>query len=803
MTRTINRIAVLGSGVMGSRIAAHFANAGIPSTVLDIVPKEPTPDERSKGLTLADRTVRNRIAREAVDEVKRSKLPAFFVPERSALITIGNFDDDAAAIAGADWVVEAVTEKLEIKRRIFELVDNVRKPGSIVTSNTSGIPIAELAEGRSDDFRKHFCGTHFFNPPRYMRLLEIIPSAATDPDLVGFLSDFGENVLGKGVVVCNDTPNFIANRIGIFSMLVTIRTMVDDGLTIEEVDQITGPVSGRPKSGTFRTADMVGIDTLVHVAKNLYAAVPDDPMRNVFVVPPFIETMTANGWLGDKTKQGFYKKQKKETGETGILSLDHCTMTYVPRRKPALPSVDIIRNVENVRERIRNLASGRDRAGTFYWKTIAAILRYSAQCVPGITDEITRIDDAMKWGFNWELGPFETWDALGVEESVARMRDEGSDVPPLVDDLLRSGRKSFYGYDEGTRIVFDVHERKHRPVADEPGVILLPALRERKKEIRKNPGASLIDIGDGVLCLEFHSKMNAVGEDIIRMIGFAADEAEKNFAGLVVGNEEKNFSAGANIMSMLLEAQEGNWDELDSTVRMFQGAMSRLKYSKIPVVAAPFGFTLGGGCEICLASDRVHPSAEVYMGLVETGVGLIPAGGGTKEMLLRNIEGIPADSEADLFPFVKRAFQTIGMAKVSTSAPDAARLGYLRPGDRFSMNPKRLIGDAKNTLLGILREGYTAQKPRTDIPVLGEPALANLTIGLYLMREAGAISEYDEQIGQRLATVLCGGALSSKTLVSEQYLLDLEREAFLGLLGQPKTQERMRYMLEKGKPLRN
>jgi 3-hydroxyacyl-CoA dehydrogenase len=799
----IERVAVLGSGVMGSRIAAHLANAGISCVVLDIVPSEMTAEEKAKGLTIQNSVVRNRIARNAIEELKKAKPPAFFLPDLSELVTVGNFEDHNDWIAKSDWIVEAVVERLDVKQQILGMVDRVRKPGSLVTSNTSGIPISALANGRSEDFRKHFCGTHFFNPPRYMKLLEIIPTNDTLQEVVEYFTLFGERVLGKGIVFCKDTPNFIGNRIGVLSMLYTMKTMIEGGYTIEEVDQMTGPATGKPKSATFRTADLVGVDTFVHVARNLYDAVPNDEMREVFRVPDFVDTMVKRKWLGDKTKQGFYKKIKGTDGEDAILALDYHSVEYRPRQKPALQSIEMARGIENVRERMATLAYADDRAGKFIWKVLSAILLYSARRVPEITDEIIHIDNAMKWGFNWDMGPFETWDALGVEKSVKKMEADGDQIPPLVEKLLASGKKSFYRSREGTRSYFMYPAGEYRAEYEPPDVLLLPSLKDRKKEIRKNAGASLIDLGDGVACLEFHAKMNAIGEDILQMTQVAISETEKNFEALVVGNQGPNFSVGANLMLLLMQAQDENWEDLDSVVRAFQKATMSLRYSGKPVVAAPFGMTLGGGCEFSLGADRIHSSAELYMGLVEVGVGLIPAGGGTKEILIRNIEGVPSESEADLFPFVKRAFETIGLAKVSTSAPDAQRLGYARSTDSYSMNRDRLIGDAKRAALCMARDGYNKPRIRKNIPVLGEPGIANLVVGLHLMREAGRISDYDAHIGRKLAHILCGGDLSAKSFVSEHYLLDLEREAFLSLLGERKTQERIKHMLEKGKPLRN
>ena len=802
MNYQIRKAAILGAGVMGARIAAHLANAGIPSYLLDIVPTELTEEESAKKLTLESPQVRNRFALAGLETAKKSRPAAFFSPDLASLVTVGNFEDNLNWLSDADWIIEAVVERLDIKKQLLDKVERHRKKGTIFSSNTSGLSIKSMAEGRSEDFRKHFLGTHFFNPPRYMKLLEIIPTQETLPEVVRAMAQLGERILGKGIVYCKDTPNFIANRIGVFAMLHAIHTMLEDGYTIEEVDQLTGPATGKPKSATFRTGDLVGIDTIVHVANNLYEAVPNDEMRQALVVPDFIKTMVERKWLGDKTKQGFYRKTKGEGGRE-ILTLDHQAMDYRERKKGSFGSLETAKNIEDLRERLKMLASSKDRAGAFIWKTLSAALLYSAARIPEISDDIVNIDNAMRWGFNWDLGPFETWDAIGVEESVARMRSEGKNIPPIVEKLLQSGKKSFYERRDGARYFFDLGSSTHTKEKEPIGLIFLPSLKERNKVIKKNPGASLIDLGDGVACLEFHSKMNAIGEDIIQMVNFAIPEVEKNFEGLVVGNEGTNFSVGANLVLILMTAQEEDWDELDLVVRQFQKATMSLRYSPKPVVVAPFGMTLGGGCEFTLHGDRVRASGELYIGLVEVGVGVIPAGGGTKEMLLRNLEGVPKGSDADLFPFVKRAFETIGLAKVSTSTVEAKSIGYLRATDGITMNKDHLLADAKNTVLAMAKEGYNMPSPRTDIPVLGEPAFATLKLGMHMMKRAGWISEYDMHVGTKLAYILCGGDLTSKQLVSEQYLLDLEREAFLSLCGEPKTQERMSYMLKNGKPLRN
>lgn len=802
MTREIRTVAVLGSGVMGSAIAAHLANAGIPSYLLDIVPKELTPEEVAKGLTLTSPAVRNRIVGAGLDSAKKARPAAFYSPDLTKLITVGNFDDNLGWVKEVDWIIEVVVERLDIKQSLLKKVDALRKPGTIVSSNTSGIPIASIAGGMSDDFRKHFLGTHFFNPPRYMRLLEIIPTTETLPEVVTTMATFGERVLGKGIVYCKDRPNFIANRIGVFAMMSAIRTMLEGGYTIDEVDQLTGPATGKPKSATFRTGDIVGIDTLVHVANNLYDAVPDDEMREMFIVPDFIKRMVENKMLGDKTKQGFYKKVKGN-GEKDILTLDYTTLQYRPRQKGKFASIETGKNIESVTERLKVLTYANDRAGEFIWKTTRDILLYAANRIPEISDDIVNVDKAMRWGFNWQLGPFEMWDAIGVEPSVKRMQAEGRTLPPLVEKLLTSGKKSFYEQRSGTTFYFDLKAEKHVPVEEKPGLLLLSSFKDRNNVIKTNAGASLIDIGDGVACLEFHSKMNAIGEDILSLTNFAVQEVEKNFEGMVIGNEGEHFSVGANIMIMLMAAQEGDWDELDMMARAFQKATQSLKYSPKPVVAAPFGMTLGGGCEYALGADRIRAAAELYMGLVEVGVGIIPAGGGCKEMLVRMVERVPKDSDVDFFPFVKRVFETIGMARVSTSAAEARELGFLRTSDGVTMNKEYLLADAKATVLAMVKEGYKQPVPRTDIPALGESALSTLKLGMYLMKNAGRISEYDMHVGTKLAYVLCGGDMTSKTLVSEQYILDLEREAFLSLAGERKTQERLAYMLKNGKPLRN
>lgn len=802
MKRSIETAAVLGAGVMGAQIAAHLANAGIATILLDMVPLELTDEEKHKGLTLHSPQVRNRIVNKGLEYAKNIKPAAFFSPELASLITTGNFDDHLDWLRQADWIIEAVVENLDVKRQLLARVEAVRQPGTIVSSNTSGIPIAKIGEALSLEFRQHLLGTHFFNPPRYLRLLEVIPGPDTLPEVVERIAEFSERRLGKNIVYCKDTPNFIANRIGTLAAMHAIRVMVEDGYTIEEVDAMTGPAIGHAKSATFRTMDLAGLDTCLHVARNLYESVPDDDKRNLFVPPDFLQEMVRRGWIGQKAGQGFYKKEKTGDGKQ-ILALDYTTMEYRPLQKPTFPSLEAAKGIESLGERLKKLVYGDDRVGRFLWKTTSETLLYAANRAAEIADDIVQIDRAMRWGFNYELGPFEVWDAIGVEKSVQRLREEGRPIPALVEQLLASGKTSFYETREGETFYFDFKTGHHKPVAPRPGVIVLRSLKDRQKVIKSNAAASLIDIGDGVACLEFHSKMNAIGGDTIQMMNFAVKEVGERFEGLVISNQAENFCVGANIMMILMAAQEGEWDEIDLSVRAFQKANMALRYSDKPVVVAPFGLTLGGGCEIALHADAVRPHAELYMGLVEVGVGLLPAGGGTKEMLLRALDCAPKDEQVDLLPYVRPVFETIGMAKVSTSAVEARQLGFLRPTDQITMNKDRLIEDAKQTVLAMVRQGYQKPRPRTDIPVLGESALAALKLGIHLMYRAGYISEYDKHIGNKIAWVLCGGDIKSPTTMPEQYFLDLEREAFVQLCTERKTQERIQHMLKTGKPLRN
>jgi len=787
----VKKAAVLGAGTMGAQIAAHLANAGIPALLLDIVPQDKAQD-------------RHALARAGLEAAKKAKPAAFFTADRASLVTIGNLEDDLPRLKECDLIVEAVVENLPIKRSLYEKVEQYRRAGSVVASNTSGIPLAQLAEGRSDDFRAHFLGMHFFNPPRYMHLVEIIRTVWTKPEVSCSMFGFLDERLGKGVVVAKDRPNFIANRIGTYGALVTMQTMLAGGYSIEEVDKITGPATGRPKTATFRTFDLVGLDVFAHVVKNLHENLPDDPEREIFVMPDFVARMIERGLLGNKTKAGFYQRRQPEGEKREIWTLDTANLDYRAGQKVKLPSLDMAKNIEDTGERLKVLSWAKDRVGDFLWQTLSRTLCYTANRIPEIADTIVEVDRAMRWGFNWELGPFEVWDAIGVEKSVAKLNAEGRAVPANVEKLLANGAKTFYKQENGQRFYFDFVTGEYRPLADPPGTIILKSLKDRTGVIKKNSGASMIDLGDGVAGVEFHSKMNSIGGDTLEMLRWAIAETEKNFAGLVVGNQGVNFSVGANLMLMLMEAQDENWEELEMIGRYFQQSVMSLRYSAKPVVVAPFQMVFGGGCEMVLHADRVRAAAETYIGLVEVGVGIIPAGCGTKEMLLRAMDSIPTGmKDADPFPFVKRAFETIALAKVATSAAEARDFGFLRDEDSISMNGDRLIADAKKQVLSLAAAGYVQPQPRTDILALGDSALATLKLGVHLMKRAGYISDHDALIGEKLARILTGGDLNHTTRVSEQYLLDLEREAFLSLIGTRKSQDRIAHMLKTGKPLRN
>ncbi len=798
----IRRVAVLGAGVMGSGIAAHLANAGIPCLMLDIVPPQLTDEDRKKGLTEASPAFRNRFAMKGLEGIKKSRPALLYSVKDLKLISIGNFDDDLAKAAECDWIVEVVTENLAIKKALYDKIEKLWKPGTIVTSNTSGIAISQMMEGRGKEFRRHFLVTHFFNPVRYMKLLELVAGADTDPEILRGVAEFGERRLGKGIVYGKDTPNFIGNRIGVFAMMYAMHAMVADGLSIEEVDKILGPAMGRPKSAAYGTADLVGIDTLLHVSDNVYKNLPADPARELFLPPPFVSEMVKRGWLGRKAKSGFFKMEGKGEEKKKFV-LDYRTMDYRPAGKVSYPSLEAAKGEEDVGARIRKVISGDDKAAAYAWKVLSESLLYSAKRIPEISDDVVNVDNAIKWGFNWTLGPFETWDAIGFAESVERMRKEGKEIPGNVEKMLAGGNKSFYRRRDGVLEFFDFASNGYKPVPVSKDVIFLPALADRNKVVRRNPGAALYDIGDGVLCLEFLTKMNTIDGDIVSMMNEGVDLAEKEFAGMVIANHAENFCVGANIMLVFMAAQNKDFGAIEKMVAEFQKACMRLRYSERPVVAAPAGMALGGGAEICMGADRIRAAAETYMGLVEVGVGLLPAGGGTKEMILRHLDGIPDGVAADPLPFLRKAFETIGMAKVATSGKEAAEFGFLRPWDKVAIQRDFLIKEAKDTVLALNLEGYEMPRQRTDIALPGRSEYSSFVYGLYAMKAAGYISDYDEQVGRKIAYVLTGGNVPAGTKLSEQDLLDLEREAFLSLCGEEKTQARIQYMLMKGKPLRN
>ena len=792
---------------MGARIAAHLANAGVPCYLLDIVPTSLTPAEQAKGLTLESPAVRNRIVLAGFESARKSRPAAFFTADNARLVTPGNLEDNIAWCGQVDWIIEAVAENLEIKRSLFTRVEAVRKPGTIVTSNTSGLPIHLIAEGRSDDFQQHWAGTHFFNPPRYMKLVELIPGPKTLPEVLQSLEEICDLRLGKGVVAAKDTPNFIANRIGTFSMLNAVGQMLALEMTSEEVDACTGPAIGQPKSATFRTGDLVGLDVLVHVVRNIYDNATTDASRDIYQVPPFMEEMLKRGWLGDKTGGGFYKKEKKG-GDSEILTLDWQKMEYRPRLKAKFPSIEAGKAIEDTRERLRALLApaldgkGGDKANRFLWSTLGQTCLYAARLMPDIAHTVVDLDRAVRWGFAWELGPFEVWDAVGVERMAKALERDGQELPPLVRKVLDSPKKSFYESEKGTTRYFDLASQSLQPVPEPPGIIILKSLKDRSGVVQKNAGASLIDLGDGVLCCEFHSKMNSIGGDLVAMIHAGITRLSSDFDAMVIGNQASNFSVGANLMLVLISAQEGEWDDIHMAVRQFQRVNMAIKYAPRPIVAAPQGMALGGGCEVPLHSARIHAAAETYMGLVETGVGLIPGGGGTKEMLIRANEHSAGEEDLDLFHALKPVFQNIAMAKVSTSGEDARALGYLRPADLIAMNRDRQVADAKQTALALLRAGYHPPAP-AQIRVLGEEFLTGAKLAIHMMIRGGYASDYDGVVGRKLANILAGGAITAPQLVPEQYVLDLEREAFVSLCGERKTQERIAHTLKTGKPLRN
>ncbi|MFG6148132.1 3-hydroxyacyl-CoA dehydrogenase/enoyl-CoA hydratase family protein [Halobacillus sp. B23F22_1] len=799
MNQKIKRAAVLGSGVMGAGIAAHLANVGIPTLMLDIVPRELTNAEKDKGLTLEDSVVRNKIAAQNKAALKKHKPSPLTSQKNLDLIQVGNFTDDMEKLSEVDWVIEVVVENLEVKKKVLAQVDQHRKQGSIISSNTSGISIEAMSEDCSEDLRKHFLGTHFFNPPRYLKLLEVIPTKDTDQDVLKFMKEFGEDTLGKGVVEAKDTPNFIANRIGTYGLLITVQKMLKGGYSVGEVDSVTGPLIGRPKSATFRTLDVVGLDTFIHVAKNVYDQV-EGAEKNAFEVPDFMKTMQENGWLGAKSGQGFFLKKKGESGSR-ILQLNPDTLDYEPSEKLKSKAVELAKQEKGSKRKLKALVTAKgDRAGDFIWSVVKPVLIYSAELLNEIADDIPSIDEAMRWGFGWELGPFEMWDAIGVRASVERMKEEGDTIPDWVNNMLDNGMETFYKQENGTVYYYD--NGSYEPQQFNRKNINIKRLKETKKVVKKNAGASLIDLGDGVAGLEFHSQSNAIGLDIIQMINHSIDEVDNNFEGLVIGNQGKNFCVGANLGMILMEAQDFNFFEIEMVVKHFQDAMMRLKYSDKPVVTAPFAMTLGGGAEVCLPSSAIQASSETYMGLVEAGVGLIPGGGGNKELYIKHLRNIPEGVDFDLQKISNSVFEKIAMANVSTSAEEAKENGFLDRQDAISMNQDHLLHDAKQKVLGLARSGYQAPK-RTKIPVVGEQGYATMLLGAKSLALSGHASEHDLKIAEKLAFVLAGGRVKEGTFVDEQYLLDLEREAFLSLVGEGKTQQRMQHMLMKGKPLRN
>lgn len=791
--RRINKIAVLGSGVMGSRIACHFANANVPVILLDIAPKDSVSSDSS--------LIRNKIVNDALQQTLKSNPSAVFNKAKAKLIQTGNFDDDLSKIADCDWIIEVVVENLDIKKHLFERVEKFRKAGTIISSNTSGIPINLMLDGRSDDFKKNFCGTHFFNPPRYLPLLEIIPTKDTDQSVVDFLMHYGDLYLGKTTVLCKDTPAFIANRIGVYSIMTLFHLVKEMNLSIDEVDRYTGTIVGRPKSATFRTTDVVGLDTLIKVAKGLQDNLPNDESKSSFQIPDFILKMESNNWLGDKTKQGFYKKTKNEKGEKEILSLNLDTLEYQAKTKFKSSTLEALKSVDDLKERLRILAKAKDTAGVFFRKTMYNLFAYCSNRIPEISDELYRIDDAMRAGFGWELGPFQTWDVLGVKETVEAMKSEGLKVAAWVEEMIAESKTSFYQLQNSKPTFYNQQNKTYESIPGSDAFIILDHIRENKT-VWKNSGVTITDLGDGILNCEFHTKMNSIGGEVLQGINKAIDIAEKDFRGLVVGNQGANFSAGANIAMIFMMAVEQEYDEIDFAIRQFQKTMMRVRYSSIPVVAAPHHLALGGGCELCLHADWVQANAETYMGLVEFGVGVIPGGGGSKEFALR-ISDAYRDGDYELNT-LREKFLTIGMAKVSTSALEAFDLGYLKQGQfGITMNYNRLIEDAKQKAIGLADAGYVRPKERTDIKVLGRQGLGMVYIGANTMYSGHFISEHDKKISEKLGYVLCGGDLSEPTLVSEQYLLDLEREAFLSLCAERKTLERLQAILKGGKPLRN
>ncbi|WP_026700602.1 3-hydroxyacyl-CoA dehydrogenase/enoyl-CoA hydratase family protein [Salibacterium aidingense] len=795
MKDSIQKAVVLGAGVMGAGIAAHLANAGIPVLLLDKKPDFLTEEEKQQGKTLEDKTVRNRLAQTALNDLKKQKPAPLTVEENLYYIDIGCFEDDMFRIQEADWIIEVVVENIDIKKKILAEVDTYRKEGAVVSSNTSGISINKMAEGRSEAFQSHFLGTHFFNPPRYLKLLEIIPHKKTEKRVLAFMTNIAENVLGKGVVEAKDTPNFIGNRIGTYGLLITVQEMMKEGWSVGEIDSVTGPLIGRPKSATFRTLDVVGLDTFLHVAGNVRDKV-EGKEKAIFDPPAFMKEMEEKGWIGSKAGQGFYKKVKGEQGSE-ILELNPDTMEYQPAKKPKTPSIEEAKRANQLSDKLKALIYAEDEAGKLVWNMLKPMLLYSAEKCASIANDIAAVDDAMKWGFGWEAGPFETWDAIGVERSVERMKAEGEIIPAWVLSMLDEGIPSFY---QGPYSFY--HQGQYIEKKRNQKEISFQTIKDSGGVIKKNAGASLMDLGDGVAGLEFHSPNNSIGLDVMQMVDHALEEVEANYKGLVIASQGKNFCVGANLMMILMEAQDDNFTEIDLVVRKFQRTTKNIRYSRRPVVTAPHQMTLGGGAEICLPSASMQAASETYMGLVESGVGLIPGGGGNKELYLRQMEKLPKNAAADLMPIANKVFEKIALASVSTSADEAREFGYMSERDDVIINTDHRIYKAKQHVLHLYEKGYAPPKAPV-IPVVGETGCAAMKLGAKTLQMGGRASEHDVKIAEKLAFVLAGGRVPKGTVVNEDYLLDLEREAFLSLAGEPKTQQRMQYMLQKGKALRN
>ncbi len=789
--RIIKKVAVLGSGVMGSRIALHFAGIGVQVLLLDIIPKDAPEGNKNE---------RNKIVNDSLQAAIKSNPSPLFTRDVVKKVSTGNFDDDLKKISDCDWVIEVVVERLDIKKSLYEKVEEFRKPGTLITSNTSGIPIHMLSEGRSEDFKKHFCGTHFFNPPRYLRLLEIIPTPGTDPEVVDFLMNYGDKFLGKTTVLAKDTPAFIANRIGVYGLMAIFGLMDSLNMSIDEVEALTGPLIGRPKSATFRTADVVGIDTLVKVAKGVYDNCPADEQKDVFKIPAWLDQLVENKWLGDKTGQGFFKKTKGKGGEKEILTINLQTLEYSPRQKPKFASVDAAKPIEDLKQRIKMLAASQDKAGEFLRKFHFGLFSYISHRIPEISDEVYRIDDAMMAGFGWEIGAFETWDVLGVERTAKAMKEEGYKVATWVDEMIAAGNKSFYKIENGKTLSYDPATKSYKQIPGSNEFIILSNYQE--KQVWKNSSCKVVDIGDDVIALSWNTKMNSIGGDVLQGVNKAIELAENNFKGLVIANEGPNFSAGANVGLIFMFAIEQEYDELDFAIRSFQQTMMRCRYSSVPVVVAPHGLALGGACEMSLHSDKVCAAAETYTGLVEMGVGLIPGGGGTKELVLRASDEMHQDEPETIT--LKNRFLNIATAKVATSAHEAFDLGFYRKGlDEIVMNINRRVSEAKRSVIEMYESGYVMPVQRKDIRVLGRSGLGALYAGVHGMWRANYATDHDVTVAKKLAYVMCGGDLSEQTLVSEQYLLDLEKEAFLSLCGEKKTLERIQSVLKGGKPVRN